>query len=55
MIPKGGSWIHNIIASDVNLQRYEKEAETRSYKTDNIDMISNLKTKRQIPCITHFY
>ena len=25
MILKGGSWIHNIIASDVDLQHYEKE------------------------------
>ena len=25
MIPKGGSWIHNIIASDIDLQQYEKE------------------------------
>ena len=25
MILKGGSWIHNIIASDIDLQQYEKE------------------------------
>ena len=38
MIPKGGSWIHNIIASDLDLQHYEKEVKNQSYKTDNIDI-----------------